>query len=180
MNARTREWALLPFLLASCGYSAGVKMPGDIRSVAVPVFGNETFRRGLEYDLTAAVARAFLDRTTLRVCPVSEAEAILRGRIRRATTPVLVERGPDDLLESAALLTVEAELVGARSGRVLARMTVTDRAEIAAVRGETRSGAFQESIGTIAERIVLGLAERGRVGDPAGSHDDAPASGPVR
>ncbi|HKB16779.1 MAG TPA: hypothetical protein VKF62_11990, partial [Planctomycetota bacterium] len=70
--------------------------------------------------------------------------------------------------------------VGARSGRVLARMTVTDRAEIAAARGETRAGAFQESIGTIAERIVLGLAERGRVGEPAGSRDEAPASGPVR
>ncbi|HKB15989.1 MAG TPA: LPS assembly lipoprotein LptE, partial [Planctomycetota bacterium] len=177
MNGRAGKRAhfLLPLLLASCGYTAGVKMPGDVRSVAVPVFGNETFRRGLEYDLTAAVARAFLDRTDLRVCPVSEAEAIVRGRIRRATTPVLVERGPDALLESAALLTVEAELVGARSGRVLARMTVTDRAEIAAARGETRAGAFQESIETIAERIVLGLAERGRVGEPAGSLGEPPA-----
>ena len=180
MRRPRRSLAGIALVLAACGYTAGVRMPGDVRSGAVPIFGNETFRRGLEYDLTAAVARAFLDRTGLRVAPVSEAEAVVRGRILRATTPVLVEGGPDRLLEAAALLAVEIELVETRSGRTLARMTVTDRAETASVRGETRAGAFRESIDTIAERIVLGLAERGRVGEPAGARGAAPASRPAR
>ncbi|HET6202258.1 MAG TPA: LPS assembly lipoprotein LptE [Planctomycetota bacterium] len=170
---RRRLSRLLPLLLGGCGYTAGVRMPGDVRSVAVPIFANETFRRGLEYDLTAAVARALLDRTALRVASVSEADAVLRGRVRQAPTPVLVEGGPDRLLESAALLTVEVELLEARTGRSLARMTLTDRSEAAFVRGETRAGAFRESIETLAERIVLGLAERGRVGEPAGARGAA-------
>ena len=180
MRRPRRSLAGLALVLAACGYTAGVRMPGDVRSVAVPIFGNETFRRGLEYDLTAAVARAFLDRTDLRVAPASEAEGVVRGRIRQATTPVLVEEGTDTLLESAALLTVEVELVEARSGRTLARMTVTDRAEAASVRGETRASAFREAIDSLAERIVLGLAERGRVGEPAGPRGAAPASRPSR
>jgi len=177
---RARPCLTLAAALAACGYTAGVRLPEGVRRVAVPIFGNETFRRGLEFDLTAAVARAVLDRTDVEVTTVPQAQALLRGRIVSATTPTLVEGNPDELLEASVLLTVEAELVEARSGRPLARLRLTDRAEIASVRGETRTDAFRESIDTIAERIVLGLAERGRVGEPDGSGGGAPTSSPRR
>jgi hypothetical protein len=159
--------ALCAVLCADCGYRAGLRFPGEIRRVAVPVFGNETLRRGLEFDLTEAVARAFLERTDLEVTRESDADAVVRGRIREVRTPVLVEGGRFEFLEGAVVFEVEVELAGARDGATLARLELRDRAEFSIPAGEKPEGAFQESIDRMAERIVLGLAEKGSGGEPA-------------
>jgi len=155
--------------LAACGYRAGLRWPGGIRRVAVPVFENETLRRGLEFDLTEAVARAVLVRTDLDLTSEAEADAVVRGRIREVRTPVLVEGGSAEFLEGAVAFVVEVELVDLRGGDPLGRLVLRDRAEFSLPRGETRADAFAESIAEMAEKIVLGLAEKHPGGDPSGT-----------
>lgn len=87
---------LLPssFLLNGCGYqtvgsydnkSGGYKWSSlyreDISTVAVPVFTNKDFRRGIEFRLSEAVVKQMEAHTPYRVAPRERADTILEGEI---------------------------------------------------------------------------------------------------
>jgi hypothetical protein len=67
--------------LAGCGYSSETTYPTEYRSVAVPIFKNDSFYRGLEFTITEAVIKEINLRTPYRVLPEDSAETILEGRI---------------------------------------------------------------------------------------------------
>jgi hypothetical protein len=70
------------FLAASCGYSASpALLPSHIKSVAIPVFENETTEYTLENELTDAVIQAFVEDNHLRVVDERSADAIIRGKV---------------------------------------------------------------------------------------------------
>jgi hypothetical protein len=66
----------------SCGYStsAGV-LPSHLKTIAIPVFENETTEYSLEQDLTQAVIRRFVADNHLRIVDERSANAVLHGKI---------------------------------------------------------------------------------------------------
>jgi hypothetical protein len=76
------------FLLsaASCGYHAagtGSRLPPDVKSIAVPVFVNNSSRFQIEQMVSEAVTREFVERTSYRITPdPREADAVLNGIIK--------------------------------------------------------------------------------------------------
>ena len=90
-------------LLGGCGYqAAGIGDPDpksgyqwkslyreDVQSVAVPVFANRTYRRGLESDLTTSVIQQIEEHSPYKVVPTDRADTILEGVITSADTTTL-------------------------------------------------------------------------------------------
>ena len=84
---------LIALSLAGCGYrqgSGGSAGSGyqwrslhrdDVRTVAVPVFGNRSFRRGVEFALSKAVVNQLEATTPYKVVPREHADTILEGEI---------------------------------------------------------------------------------------------------
>jgi hypothetical protein len=85
-------WFLLA--LSGCGYSTvgGDTQPGsgyqwrslyreDVKTVAVPIFQNKSFRRGVEFSLTKAVVNEIEARSPYKVAPRERADTILEGEI---------------------------------------------------------------------------------------------------
>jgi outer membrane lipopolysaccharide assembly protein LptE/RlpB len=77
---------LLCLGLNGCGYhTAGkaVKLPTEVRTIAIPVFINNTQSYRIEQILTAAVVKEFTSRTNYRVVNTSspEADATLHGTV---------------------------------------------------------------------------------------------------
>ncbi len=74
---------LLAVLLAGgCGYTASpALLPSHLKSVAIPVFENETGEYTLEQDVTAAVVKRFVDDNHLRVVDEKSADCIVRGKV---------------------------------------------------------------------------------------------------
>ncbi len=68
-------------LLTGCGYSFHGNLPGHIKTVAVPMFKNNTEAAGIENTITSAVISAFSNGGRLRVVPVDQADSILEGEI---------------------------------------------------------------------------------------------------
>jgi hypothetical protein len=64
-----------------CGYSFRGNLPGHIKTVAVPMFKNNTQAAGIENTITSAVISAFSNGGRLRVVPVEQADSILEGEI---------------------------------------------------------------------------------------------------
>lgn len=72
---------LVACLPTGCGYSFRGNLPGHIKTVAVPMFKNNTAAAGLENTITSAVISAFSNGGRLRVVPVEQADSVLEGEI---------------------------------------------------------------------------------------------------
>jgi hypothetical protein len=82
----------LGLALAGCGYT--VRPPGyaDVRTVYVPVFRSNTFRRDIQLMLTEAVIKEIEERTLYKVVGTPEgADTILEGTINFAEKNIIVE-----------------------------------------------------------------------------------------
>lgn len=118
-----RAYCLLPFLmlLTGCGYSTKEIYPASYRTVAVPIFENRTFYRGVEFELTEAVVKEIQDRTPYTVAGESGADTLLRGTVVRVDQGPLsrVRRGGGVPQEVEVTVVVDYEWVDLRTGRVL-------------------------------------------------------------
>src|SRR3954470_5944977 len=87
-------WLTLCFMFTGCGYSTVGGEPSstsgyqwrslyreDVRTVAVPIFTNKTFRRGVEFQLTGAIVRQLEAKSPYKVVPKERADTILEGEI---------------------------------------------------------------------------------------------------
>jgi len=76
-------------LVAGCasdpseGYSTASVFPSDIRTVAVPILENDTFIRGVEFELTDALIKEIEARTPYKVTAQPQADTIFLGRVKK-------------------------------------------------------------------------------------------------
>ncbi len=79
--------------LPSCGYHVagrGNRLPPDIKTIAVPIFQNQTSTYRIEQRLSAAVTREFIQRTKFRISPQPKgADAVLNGTVKDIRSGVL-------------------------------------------------------------------------------------------
>jgi len=77
---------LLSAFCLSCGYEVagrGERLPPDIKTIAVPIFVNQSPTFRIEQKLAAAVSREFLERTKFQITPnTTGADAILQGTVK--------------------------------------------------------------------------------------------------
>ena len=69
-------------LAASCGYTTSpALLPTHLKTIAIPVFENQTTEYTLEQDVTNAVIARFVTDNHLRVVDERSANAVLRGKV---------------------------------------------------------------------------------------------------
>ncbi|MBM4077483.1 MAG: hypothetical protein FJ267_17795, partial [Planctomycetes bacterium] len=103
-------------MLSGCGYVVGNGFNPDVRTVSVPMFENETFRRGIEAQLTEAVQKEIQQRTPYRLAKGLDADTRLTGRIVRTRKDVLGENRFDDPRELQVSLMIVTKWENLRTG----------------------------------------------------------------
>jgi len=127
--------ALLGAALAGCNYSQQNAYEGpnqrgyewhslyreDVRTVAVPIFTNKSFTRGIEFQLTKAIANYMESSTPYKIAPRDRADTILEGEIV-STRGVMVSADSQTALPQEMMVTVQVNFVwkDIRTGRILA------------------------------------------------------------
>jgi len=151
------------FLSAGCGYVVGGAYAPDIRSVHVPTFTSDSFRRGIELQLTEAVQKEIKDRTPYRLTRAQSADTRLTGHIVEIRKDVLGETKFDDPREIQFSLAIEVTWEDLRSGQVLSRQQVpinpdivqlVSHADFAPEVGHSRATATQDAVEDLAQQIV--------------------------
>jgi hypothetical protein len=150
--------------LAGCGYSMGSGLPEQgVRTVALDVVGNDTFRQRLEVELGAALARELPVSSDLTLAARGRADAVLSVVLQSADERTLVtgRRNADPILsdpvrEGAFAAAVWIRLVGS-DGRVVIERRVTDRTEFRSPIGEDLTSARKELVEDLARKIALAL-----------------------
>ena len=159
--------AVAPLLTAAlpsgCGYVVGSGYAAEVRTVHVPIFRSESFRRGVDFQLTEAVQKEIQRRTPFRLARAGEADTILAGRIVDVRQDVLGETRFDDPRELQLSLAVEVTWEDVRNSRMLARQQIAlapefvqlvTLSEFAPEVGQSLATGTQQSVDRMARRIV--------------------------
>ena len=162
-----------PLVLAGCGYSwsdnGSSFAPQESRAsngiyrqnvstVAVPIFINTTYARGLELPLTKAVINNLEAHTPYKVVPEERADTILEGRITYAGTNLL-SRSPFNALpqEQLSLIIVNFTWKDLRTGQILTeRRSFQQTAPYYPTLGEDPYLGQQDAI----EKLSLAIVEQ--------------------
>ncbi len=146
---------ILIIILSGCGYSTRSLLRQDVEGIYVPIFDNDTFRRGLEFKLTKSVKDEILFRTKIKIVDREDADAVLYGKIADVKERVISENIADDIVEGSITLFLDIKLVDARTGRnIMEKKGLQWKTEYIGRRGEAVSTAENEAFVDIAERIV--------------------------
>ncbi len=114
---------LLALLLSACGYRLQGRddtLPGDVRSLYVEMFRNDSYEPYLENTLTNEVVGRFSRHGRVEIVeqPLN-AEGILGGRIVTYSNTALSYDRDDNIAEYRSQMTVEAVLRRVDNGEVL-------------------------------------------------------------
>lgn len=114
---------LVLLLLPACGYTLPGqqrRVAGDIRSVAVGTFDNQSRQVGLDKVLAFAVEREFYQQGSLPLRDrTAEGEGVISGTIREFRTRPVAFDADDDALQYEAKLVLDVVLTRQSDGAVL-------------------------------------------------------------
>jgi hypothetical protein len=152
--------------LAGCaGYRMGTQSlyAPEIRSVYVPVFESDSFRRNLGEWLTEAVVKEIELKTPYKVVGNANADSILTGRLVSDTKHVLVEDAQDYPREIELNLVVQVQWIDRHGVQIRdlatipldpALVRIGQSATLAPQAGQSIASAQQKAIQRLAEQIV--------------------------
>jgi len=154
---------ILTCILTGCGYTVGTDFRQDIKTVAIPIFENETNRRGIEFQLTEAVQKEVTKRSQFRLAKGLEADTRLTGKIVGFRKDVLGETAQDDPRELQISLMVKVRWEDLRTGTLLAEqelplspdaIPMSVQAEFAPELGQSLATAMDDALHSMARKIV--------------------------
>jgi hypothetical protein len=159
------------FAPGCAGYRIGAcsLYPPDVRTIHVPVFENDTFRRGLGERLTEAVVKEIELKTPLKVVSAANADSVLYGRLVDMQKRVLIENRNDEPRDIETAFRVDINWVDRRGNAVAQRtslplssalLTVSQTADFVPEAGQSIATAQQEAIQRLAEQIVSQMEAR--------------------
>ncbi len=128
----------------------------DVRTVHVPIFESDSYRRFLGQRLTEAVIKEIELNTPFRIASADQAESILIGRVISDRKRVLVESINDDPRDIQVNLRVEARWTDRSGTPLMERQLLRLNRDIDFVpeSGQSLTTAQQELINRIARQIV--------------------------
>jgi hypothetical protein len=158
-------------LLAGCGYqqSGSLDTTGnsnykwaslyreDISTVAVPIFTNKDFRRGVEFTLTSAIIKQMEAHSPYRVAARDHADTILEGEIESVDLGTLSRDVRTNIpQEQLYTMTINFRWKDLRSGRILLeRRNYQQTAPFYGTVGEGEFVGRQSAI----ERLALAIVQ---------------------
>lgn len=108
---------------AACGYrfvGQETNLPVDIKTLAIPIFANQTDQLGLESEITRALRERFISSKRLVIGEEKSADLLLQGKVKSfGTISVAVTKGLLVTSGYRAMITIELTLKRQQDGQVL-------------------------------------------------------------
>lgn len=129
----------------------------DVATVAIPIFANTSFERGVEFSLTQALVSQLEANSPYKVVPAERADTILEGEIISVRLRTLSEDTTTALPQEQLYgITVNFTWKDLRSGRILVeRRNFEQTATMYPTLAEGRFVASQVAV----ERLAIGITQ---------------------
>lgn len=155
---------LMAVIIAGCdsvdpekGYSSASLFDDRIETVAVDMFESDSFRRGVEFELTQALVERIGVNTPYKICQNKrEADSVIYGRILNVDERVMAhQRKLDRPLQEQIVVVAEVTWKDLRSGKlILDRRYFRFSADYSSLQNDSQDAAVREAINDMAENIV--------------------------
>jgi hypothetical protein len=162
-----RRLAVLPaglffvLLAGGCGTSTGYTnaslFPGDVNSIYLEMFDNRSFRRGIEFTLSDALAKRIEVDTPYRIVSDRDrADSVMSGQLVAAGESILtIERDVGRALEKEAVLTAVVNWKNMKDGKLMINSrTVTAAASFSEFQGQDFAYASALAANKLARVVV--------------------------
>jgi hypothetical protein len=127
---------LVALSLSGCGYGTHNLYRDDIKTIYVDFFGNDTYRRQLEINLTHYIVDEIKLRTPLTFAPAAQADSELSGTIVDAQVSTIVKNAKDLVLIQRAHVKVHFRWRDRLTGRdIVAEQTIEEAGRTASPAG---------------------------------------------
>jgi len=139
------------------GYSNQSLFPADVSSVCLEMFENKSFRRGIEYKLTDALAKRIEASTPYKIISSKDrADSVISGQIVRVNELLLsVERETGRALEKELQLEAVVNWKNLKTGQLLIdNKSVTSQATYSTYQNQDFSYASALAANNLARGIV--------------------------
>ncbi len=158
MRSRWLPACLAALAAGACGWSTGVTVPPEYRTVGVDLFRNESYLYDLERDLHQEMTRSVSSLVDAPLEDPARADLVVRGEIESYTRRGGIRSVDNRLLETGLYLRVHAELWDRARNQILvgpvpATVAVGYTLDIAGA----EEAARRRALANLAEEIVLDL-----------------------
>jgi hypothetical protein len=158
----------IALLVSGCGYSQSNSNPTagyqwrslyreDVKTVAIPIFANRDFRRGVEFSLTKALVGQLEAHSPYKVVPRERADTIIEGEIVSIDVQT-ISNEPEIAIPQEQLYAITVNFVwkDLRTGRVLVeRRNFQQTTPFYPTLGEGQFVGSQQAV----ERLALGIVQ---------------------
>ncbi len=145
-------------LISGCGkYSAQSLYDTDIKTVSIDMFESDSFRRGVEFELTQALVDRIGVDTPYKICQdKKESDSLLYGRILSVNERVLnYQRELDRPMQEQLVVVAEVTWKDLRSGKLLLdRQKFRFTGNYSALQNDSLEVAAREAVNKMAADIV--------------------------
>lgn len=143
-------------LLTACAYySFKGSLPSYIKTIAIPLFDNQTPDPGVPETLNQLLTTEFIKDNTLKVVDESKADLILSGTIMPIRLQPAVVREGEEVAEDKLVVSVKVKCEDVKTSKVLFDKTFQQYSPLDASAGlEERERAINDALQLIAEDIL--------------------------
>ncbi len=107
-------------VLLSCGvYTFSPSALGGIKSIAIPLFENQTLESGIGEKLTDGLSAAFVTDNSLRVLPEGRSDSILRGTVVSYSREAYTYDESEAVSEYIVRIEVDIKFIEYKSDKVI-------------------------------------------------------------
>ncbi len=156
MRVVSRSLALAVLVaLGGCTYSFRGQVAGDIKSIAIPTFENETAEFGIAETITEQLIQGFQRDGVLKITSKDQADATLLGRVVKIQDEPYTARADQTVEEYRFSMTCEIELVNNHTNETAWKQAFPAWA-IYPYTGslENRDAAVVEAVGKLKEDLL--------------------------
>lgn len=148
--------AAVAALAGGCGYTLGGSLPDHIKTVAVPIFKNDTLKPAIGSILTQAVVNAFAASGRVRVTGRADADALLEGEVTSYTLiPIAIVAG-QNVAQYRLLVTMNLTFKDQRRNELLwQQQSVTEQADFR-VQGQLSDTIASEEVALRQAAVEIG------------------------
>jgi hypothetical protein len=147
---------LVIVLSFSCGYySFTGSIPSHIKTVAVPLFDDNTSFPGVREDLTNKVIDRFINENVLQVVPESKADLLITGTILSIQEKAAIITTEEDVEQFEVYVNVKVKCTEIESGKVWWEKTLRRFGIMGGLQNiDARNEAIETAITEITQDII--------------------------
>lgn len=143
------------FVLTGCFYSFKGSLPGHLKSIAIPLFDDNTGYPNIREDLTNMVVDKFIEDNSLRVTDISDADVLITGKILSITQKAAVLKAGETVEDYNIYVNVKVSCEDVLNSRKLWEKSIQQYGTMSASgQQEERDQAVRDALEAISDDII--------------------------